>query len=73
MPYPKLSEDEILDLNRERCPDCKAKLIDEPSGGGSQNYYCSQPRFCGSKFNMSLSWERISEPAPNDPQKEPHR
>lgn len=67
MSYPKLSKAEVTLLNRMRCPDCRTGLIDGPSGGGSQNYYCGNPKNCGSKFNVSLSWERISAPAPNEP------
>jgi hypothetical protein len=63
--YPKLTDDEVKTLNRDRCADCSSLLVDGPSGGGSQNYYCSQSR-CGSKFNVSLSWERISAPSPNE-------
>ncbi len=65
MKYPVLTEKEISALNRDRCPDCSARLAEGPQGGGSINHYCSQSG-CGSKFNLAISWERISEPSPND-------
>jgi hypothetical protein len=65
MPYPMLTEKEVAALNRGHCADCSSSLVEGPSGGGSINYYCSQ-RGCGSKFNLAVSWERISEPSPNE-------
>lgn len=65
MKYPALTQIETVALNRHRCPDCSAALADGPCGGGSINYLCTQ-RGCGSKFNLAVSWERISEPSPNE-------
>lgn len=65
MNYPELTTKEISALNRNRCPDCSSQLMEGPHGGGSINHYCSQSG-CGSKFNLAVSWERISIPSPND-------
>jgi hypothetical protein len=63
--FPALTEEDIKRLNRHRCADCSAQLTEGPHGGGSINYHCSQGR-CGSRFNLSIGWERISEPSPNE-------
>lgn len=65
MKHSNLTEKETAALNRGRCCDCSSLLVDGPCGSGSMNYYCSQ-KGCGSRFNMSMEWERISEPSPYD-------
>jgi len=65
MKYPALTKAEVSRLNRGRCADCTNQLVEGPSGGGSINHYCVDQKNCGSKFNLSLSWERISIAAPN--------
>lgn len=67
MTYPTLTDAEIKILNRDRCPDCRHRLVEGPCGGGSINHYCGATKHCGSKFNLSVSWERISSPSPNEP------
>jgi hypothetical protein len=63
MRYPELTDKEITRLDATKCADCDANIYEGPCGGGSINYQCGNER-CGSKFNYSLSWERISQPSP---------
>lgn len=61
-----LTEDEVnLIYSSQRCPDCRRGLLLEgPSGGGSQNYFCDDTD-CGSRFNNCLDWwDRISDASP---------
>lgn len=49
------------------CPDCLSEgLLAGPEGGGSQNVMCANPQ-CGSKFNVGIGVERISDPSPLKP------
>lgn len=45
-----LSDEEAAIFNAGACPDCGTNLLQGPSGGGSQNFYCAG-RECGSGFN----------------------
>ena len=63
MPHPVLTEADVAKLNDSQCPDCDGLIYEGPCGGGSINYVCGNER-CGSRFNMALSWERISEISP---------
>lgn len=63
MKYPELTAKENALLADGKCADCEGLLYEGPCGGGSINYLCGNDR-CGSKFNMALSWERISQPSP---------
>lgn len=67
MTFPKLSESETAILVGGRCPDCNNPLLKGPEGGGSMNFLCGAHATCGSKYNFSLEWERISEPNPRGP------
>lgn len=64
MAYPKLTETENATLVGGRCPDCNNPLLKGPEGGGSMNFLCAATATCGSVFNFSLDWERVSEPGP---------
>ncbi len=59
----KLTEYECASFYKDVCPDCLGMIVEGPSGGGSQNYYCTESD-CGSKFNDSLDIERISDASP---------
>lgn len=63
MRYPELTEKETQSLDANKCPDCEGLLYEGSHGGGSINWLCGSER-CGSRFNYSLYWERVSRPSP---------
>jgi hypothetical protein len=63
-----LDDAEIAFFQSGKCPDCGSALLEGPSGGGSQNYSCSNATAvpCGSRFNHMgpFGVERISDARP---------
>lgn len=63
----KLSESELVLLQRGHCPDCLEKVVEGPSGGMSINFYCGSED-CGSRFNDMgpFGADRISDASPKN-------